>query len=57
MFYLGGPLDHCTHVPGTVTQYSAEIEYNSACTAGMDIANFRMLNNELLNNDTCVVSE
>ena len=22
--YQGGPIDHCTHVPGTVAQYSAE---------------------------------
>ena len=24
VFYQGGPIDHCTHVSGTVAQYSAE---------------------------------
>ena len=33
IFYQGGPIDHCTHVPGPVAQYSAESEYNAACTA------------------------
>ena len=28
VFYQGGPLDHCTYVPGPVSQYSAESEYN-----------------------------
>ena len=34
IFYQGGPIDHVTHVPGPVSQYSAESEYNAACTAG-----------------------
>ena len=48
IFYRGGPIDHGTHVPGPVAQYSAEIEYNAACIAGMDLAHFKMLINELL---------
>ena len=35
IFYQGGPIDHGTHVPGTVAQPIAESEYNAACTAGM----------------------
>ena len=34
-----------------VSQSSAESEYNTACTAGMDLTHFRMLVNELLNED------
>ena len=45
-FYLGGPIDHGTHVPGPVAQFSAESEYNAACTAGTDLAHFRMLIHE-----------
>ena len=45
IFYQGGPIYHSTHVPGTVAQSSAESEYNAACTAGMDLAHFRMLIN------------
>ena len=43
IFYQGGLIDHGTHVPGPVAQYSAESEYNAACTAGMALAHFRML--------------
>ena len=43
IFYQGGPIDHGTHVPVPVAQSSAENEYNSACTAGMVLAHFRML--------------
>ena len=43
IYYQGGSIDHGTHVPGPVAQSSAESEYNSACTAGMDLAHFRML--------------
>ena len=28
VFYKGGPIDNCTHVTGTVAQYSAESECN-----------------------------
>ena len=55
MFYYDGSIDHCTHVSGPVDQYSADSEYNAACTVGMDLENLRMLNNELLNKDTDVV--
>ena len=48
IFYQGGPIDHGTHVPGPVAQSSSESEYNSACTAGMALAHFRMLIKELL---------
>ena len=30
IFYQGGPIDHGTHVPGPVAQYSSESEYNAA---------------------------
>ena len=56
-FYQGGPIDHGTHVPGPVSQSSAEIQYNAECTAGMALEYFRMLINELLNNDTDIVSQ
>ena len=31
IFYQGGPIDHGTHVPGPVSQSSAESHYNAAC--------------------------
>ena len=43
IFYYGGPIDHGTHVPGTVAQSIAESEYYAAGTAGMALAHFRML--------------
>ena len=49
VFYQGGTTDHFTHVPGSVSQYSAESEYNSEFTTGMALAHFGMINNELLN--------
>ena len=55
IFYQGAPIDHGTHVPGQVAQYSAESEYNAACTAGMALAHFRMLIHELLNEDPDIV--
>ena len=57
MFYQSEPIDHCKHVPVPVAQLSVESEYNTACTAGMDIAYFRILNNELLNKDPDLVPE
>ena len=57
IFYQGGPIDHGTHVPGTVAQSSAESEYNAACTAGMALAHFRMLIDELLNKDPDIFPE
>ena len=55
VFYQGVPIDHFTHVPGPVAQYSADIEYNATCTAGMAPAHFRMLNNGFFNKDSDVV--
>ena len=55
IFYQGGPIDHGTHVPGPVAQSRAESEYNSACTAGMALAYFRMLVHELSNEDPDMV--
>ena len=49
IFYQGGPIDYGTHVPGPVSQSSAESEYNATCTSGMDLTHLRMLIHELLN--------
>ena len=57
IFYQGGPIEHGTHVPGPVSQSSAESEYNSACTAGMALEHFRMLIHELLNKDPYIFPE
>ena len=57
IFYHGGPIDHGTHVPGTVSQSSAESDYNASCTAGILLAHFRMLIHELLRKDTDLVPE
>ena len=57
IFYLGGPIDHDTHVPGPVVQTSAESEYNAECTTGMALAHFRMLIHELLNKDPDIILE
>ena len=43
------PIYHWSHVQGTFYQYSAESDYNGAYTSGMDLAHFRILNNELFN--------
>ena len=50
-------LEHGTHVPGPVSQSSAENEYNAACTAGMPSAHFKMLIHELLNKDPEIFPE
>ena len=57
IFYQGGPIDHGTHVPGPVSQSSAESEYNASCTAGMALTHFRVLIHELLNKDPDIVPE
>ena len=41
IFNQVGPIDHGTHVPGSVAQSSAESEYNAACTTGMTLSHFR----------------
>ena len=56
-FYQGGPIYHGTHVPGPVSQSSSESEYNAACTTGTTLSRFRMLINELLNKDTCIIPD
>ena len=57
IFYQVGPIDHDTHVPGLVSQPSAERKYNAACTAGMYLEYFRILIHELLNKDPEIVLE
>ena len=57
LFYQGGSIYHGTHVPGPVDQSSAEIEFNAACTEGMDLAHFRMLIHEFLNKDPYIFPE
>ena len=57
IFYQCGPIDHGTHVPGPVSQSSAESENNEECTAGMALAHSRMLIHELLNKDPDIVPE
>ena len=57
IFYQGGPIDHCTHVPGPVSQSSAESEYNAVYTVRMALAYFRMLIHEFLNKDPDIVPE
>ena len=55
MFYQGGHIDNFSHVPGPVSQSSAESDYNAACTAGMALSKSRILNIEFLNKDKNVV--
>ena len=43
IFYQGEPIYHGKNVPGPVSQSSSEIDYNVACTAGMNLGHFRML--------------
>ena len=57
LFYRGGPIYHCTHVPGPVDHYSTESEYNAECTTGMNLENFRNLNNEFSNKNLDAVPE
>ena len=53
--YQGGTIYHGTHVPGPVSQSSAESDYNVACIAGMVLAHFRMFIHEFLNKDQDIV--
>ena len=55
VIYQSGPIDNFTHVPGTVSQYSDESEYNVEFTSGISFARFRMLNNDFLNKYPYVV--
>ena len=56
VFYQGGPIDHCTHVPVQVSHSSSESDYIEACTVEMLSSHFIMLNNELVNKDPDVVT-
>ena len=55
VFYQGEKIDHCTHVPGTFDQYSAESDYNASYTAVMDIEKISMINKKFTNKDSYVV--
>ena len=55
--YQGGKIDHGKHAPGPVSQSGAESEYNAACTAGMDLAHFKMFIHELLKKYPYIVPE
>ena len=57
IFYQGGPIYHGTHVSVTVSQSSAEMEYNAAFTAGNTLAHLMVLIHEFLNKDPDVVPE
>ena len=57
IFVQGGPIDHWTHVLGTVAKHSAESEYDSARNAGIDLAHFVKLNNEFTKIIIVVVPE
>ena len=48
IFYQGGTIYHGTLVTGPVSQSSAEIEYNAACTPGMALAHSRVLIHDFL---------
>ena len=43
--YQCGTIDHFTHVLGPISQSSSYSEYNTAFTAGISLALFRILNN------------
>ena len=57
IFYQCGTIDHVTHVPGPGAQSGLESDYDASCTAGMALADFRMLIDEFLNKDTYIVPE
>ena len=55
MFHQGVTINNCTHVPVPVDQSIDESEYNEACTTGMALVYFKMINYEFLNKDPDVV--
>ena len=55
VFLQGGTIEHCTNVPGQVYQFSTGGDYNAAHTAGMALANFRMIKNEFMKKDPDVI--
>ena len=57
IFYQGGAIYDGKHVSGKFSQYIAESEYNTACTAGIALEHSRMLIHEFLNKYTDIVPE
>ena len=57
MFYQRVIIDNYICVPCPYDQSSAQSENNSACTTGMALSNFRIINDEFLNKDPYVVPE
>ena len=55
VFYQVGPIDNFTDILGPVAQPSTESEYNVECTTVTVPEQFRILNNEYINNDPDVV--
>ena len=50
-------IDHGTHAPVPVSQSGAESEYNTACTAGVDLAHFKMLIHDFFSKDPYIVPD
>ena len=50
IFYQCVKVYYGTHVPVSVSQSSVDSEYNTACTAGMALAYFRMLTHDFWTN-------
>ena len=48
IFHQGEIIDHSTHVPVPVSHSIEKIEYNTACTAGMALANFINVNSWII---------
>ena len=57
IFFQVGQIYYGTRVQGPFYQSSAEIEYNSAYTAGMALSHFMMLIHELLEKDPEIIPE
>ena len=57
VFYQGEKIYHVTHVPGPVSQSSAETGYNATYTSGITLAHLRMLIHELLSKDPDIFPE
>ena len=55
VFYQGGPIDNCTHVPGPFSQLNVDSEYTVARTSVISLSHLRMINNELLEKYTDLV--
>ena len=57
LFYHGVPIDHCTHIPGSVSQSSAKSEHSASYTAWMALSHFRMIIIEAMNKYLGLVPE